>query len=300
MTKAGFSLDPGSNRPGTWVGPDGIVIDLMVPAAVGGAGRRGARLGVHGNLVASKGRGLEGVLIDNEPMTITASTIAIADESICYRRRPRCSPCRQAAQDRRSTRRHQTSRRQGRAGCVPPAPGGADSDLASRMRRLLGDSRSREVTEEALVYLMTMFGTPDGAGSRMAARAVEMLEDPDTIAAACAVLADSCWIRFAPDSHGDILKYRPHASHRYVGRYTHHLVDTADGLRIRHKRINLAGADGYLPPLSFLLVTNRNRKRQGGTQLLEGQPRGRGTNAGGMVLCTMVNLAKCGRDPGRR
>src|SRR5712691_10199197 len=31
MTKAGFSLDPGSNRPGTWVGPDGIVIDLMVP-----------------------------------------------------------------------------------------------------------------------------------------------------------------------------------------------------------------------------------------------------------------------------
>jgi 3-phenylpropionate/cinnamic acid dioxygenase small subunit len=46
---------------------------------------------------------------------------------------------------------------------------------------------------------------------------------------------------------------RPHVSHHYVGRYTHHLVDTADGLRIRHKRIDLAGADGYLPPLSFLL-----------------------------------------------
>jgi 3-phenylpropionate/cinnamic acid dioxygenase small subunit len=46
---------------------------------------------------------------------------------------------------------------------------------------------------------------------------------------------------------------RPNASHHYVGRYTHHLADTTDGLRIRHKRIDLAGADGYLPPLSFLL-----------------------------------------------
>jgi hypothetical protein len=46
---------------------------------------------------------------------------------------------------------------------------------------------------------------------------------------------------------------RPSTSHHYVGRYTHHLVDTTDGLRIRHKRIDLAGADSYLPPLSFLL-----------------------------------------------
>jgi benzoate/toluate 1,2-dioxygenase subunit beta len=50
-----------------------------------------------------------------------------------------------------------------------------------------------------------------------------------------------------------LLESRPHTSQHYVGRYTHHLIDTPDGLRIRRKRIDLAGADGYLPPLSFLL-----------------------------------------------
>jgi 3-phenylpropionate/cinnamic acid dioxygenase small subunit len=46
---------------------------------------------------------------------------------------------------------------------------------------------------------------------------------------------------------------RPQTTRLHVGRYTHHLVPAADGLRIRHKRVDLAGADGYLPPLSFLL-----------------------------------------------
>jgi hypothetical protein len=38
-----------------------------------------------------------------------------------------------------------------------------------------------------------------------------------------------------------------------LGRYTHHLVETAADFLILHKRIDIAGADGYLPPLSFLL-----------------------------------------------
>jgi hypothetical protein len=189
MTKAGFSLAPGSNRPGTWVGPNGIVIDLMVPAAVGGAGRRGARLGVHGNLVASKGRGLEGVLIDNEAMTIAA---------LDDRDRRRIDAVVAGPAALLVAKLHKIADRQGdirRADdkdaldvyCLLQAV--STAVLVSRMQRLLGDSRSHEVAEEALAYLRTMFGTPESAGSQMAARAVELLEDPDTIAASCAALA---------------------------------------------------------------------------------------------------------------
>jgi hypothetical protein len=45
LRAAGFL--PG-DHPGRWISPDSIVIDLMVPGALGGTGRRGARLGRHG------------------------------------------------------------------------------------------------------------------------------------------------------------------------------------------------------------------------------------------------------------
>ena len=39
----------------------------MVPEAVAGPGRRGVRLGPHGERTARKARGLEGALVDREP-----------------------------------------------------------------------------------------------------------------------------------------------------------------------------------------------------------------------------------------
>ena len=70
MRAAGF-VEQG-DQIGTWLsGREGIAIDLMVPAALGGAGRRAARLGEpHGNRVARKTRGLEAALIDNRVQTI--------------------------------------------------------------------------------------------------------------------------------------------------------------------------------------------------------------------------------------
>ena len=49
-----------------------VHLDLLVPAAVGGGGRRGARLGPHGNRAARKARGLEAVLVDNQMKTISS------------------------------------------------------------------------------------------------------------------------------------------------------------------------------------------------------------------------------------
>ena len=47
-------------------------VDLLVPEAVSGPGKRAARLGAHGDRVARKGRGLEAALVDNVVMTIDA------------------------------------------------------------------------------------------------------------------------------------------------------------------------------------------------------------------------------------
>jgi hypothetical protein len=186
MSRAGFSA---TREPGTWVGPDQITIDLMVPATVAGAGRRGARLGPHGNTVARRGRGLEGTLVDKELMTLSALDdadhrtiqLTVAGPAALLVAKLHKIADRQSNSRRSDDKDALDVYRLLKA--VPTA------DLDSGMRRLLTDSRSREVAEEAIVYLETMFGTSEGTGSQMAARSVELLEDPDTVAASCAALA---------------------------------------------------------------------------------------------------------------
>lgn len=64
LVEAGFDL---KTPPGTWRAPNGVLADLMVPEAqmAGKGGRRGARLGPHGNDVARKTAGLEPAILDN-------------------------------------------------------------------------------------------------------------------------------------------------------------------------------------------------------------------------------------------
>jgi len=59
-------------EPGIWMSRHGSTIDLIVPESLAGAGRRGARLGVHGSKVARRAAGIEGCLVDKEAMTIGA------------------------------------------------------------------------------------------------------------------------------------------------------------------------------------------------------------------------------------
>ena len=67
LLSAGFRA---SQNPGTWIGASDVEVDLMVPEALGGGGRRGARLPPHGNSVARKAKGLEGALVDRSDFTI--------------------------------------------------------------------------------------------------------------------------------------------------------------------------------------------------------------------------------------
>jgi hypothetical protein len=82
MEGAGFHLLPKESgiEPGIWVasarvGEQDILVpvDLIVPEGVaGGGGRRGARLGVHGNRAARRAVGLEAALVDHSAVTISA------------------------------------------------------------------------------------------------------------------------------------------------------------------------------------------------------------------------------------
>jgi hypothetical protein len=83
MRRAGFDLLPrpgGHVEPGIWIknvvveGAAFIVpVDLIIAEAVADpAGRRGARLGPHGNRAAHKALGLEAALVDRTTMAVTA------------------------------------------------------------------------------------------------------------------------------------------------------------------------------------------------------------------------------------
>jgi hypothetical protein len=82
MKSAGFRLSVrgGHAEPGIWVAdavvagaPVTIPVDLIVPDGFAPpGGRRGARLGRHGNKAARRALGLEATLVDKDPMTINA------------------------------------------------------------------------------------------------------------------------------------------------------------------------------------------------------------------------------------
>ncbi|WP_125612616.1 hypothetical protein [Specibacter cremeus] len=72
LAAAGFTLDEHGN-PGHWFSPEGIVVDLMVPAgSLSASTRRTAPLDGQARTTARRTRGLEAALHDNAPAEITA------------------------------------------------------------------------------------------------------------------------------------------------------------------------------------------------------------------------------------
>lgn len=186
LTAAGFTAETG--KIGTWTSPTGIDVDLLVPEAVGGSGRRAARIPPHREGVARKARGLEAALVDQEQVVIqaleesdtrrfevasagagallVAKLVKIADRAEV--------PTRLEDKDALDVLRLLRAT--------------TTADLAARLRRLRAEEVSQEVTEQALRLLADLFATPDASGSQMAVRATSGLEDAATIAASCAAL----------------------------------------------------------------------------------------------------------------
>lgn len=185
LLTAGFTL---AVKPGTWARDD-VQIDLMVPMALGGPGRRSARLGPHGTEVARKAKGLEAAIIDNSIITLTAldpsdtrsvdvavaglGALLVAKLHKLAEREP--TPARWSPKDGLDVLRILQA-----------------ADLVQLGVTLVALERHEvagPVTGEARAFLRGLFGARDAHGSAMAVRASRGVEDADTIAGACETLA---------------------------------------------------------------------------------------------------------------
>lgn len=194
LSEAGFSR---SVQPGTWIAarqlegrPVTVDVDLMVPEALGGGGRRGARLPEpHGNRAARKARGLEAALVDREVREIGALDerdtrrfrVAVAGPAALLVAKLHKIHERVDTTSRASDKDALDVLRLLRA--VPT------ESLAETLRWLREDQLSAAVTEQAVSYLRDLFSSPNAPGPSMAAKAASPLEPEDEIRASCAFLS---------------------------------------------------------------------------------------------------------------
>jgi hypothetical protein len=186
------------NQPGSWLCDrivKGVVrtipVDLMVPEAVAGGGRRAARLGEHGSRVGRRARGLEGALVDHQLVQLGSLEPDRDQRSVTVRL---AGPSALLV-----AKLHKVADRSQE----PEAKRVKDKDaldvlrllripiarLAEGLRRLLADSLADDVTREAIVNLERLFGSASSAGTQMVIRATERLEDPVEMARSCELLA---------------------------------------------------------------------------------------------------------------
>ena len=179
MSRAGFQL---TIPPGTFTKDGGTQVDLMVPKAVGGPGRRGARLGVHGNKAARQVHGLEGALVSHTRRKIS-SLVPDADRS-CILKVAGPAALLVAKVHKIGERLEDTAGHR-----QEPLPKDAfdiyrllrvidTAELAEEFRRLRSHEISSRVTSKALSMFQNLFGSRSGMGTRLLVRAVGPLEDP--------------------------------------------------------------------------------------------------------------------------
>lgn len=188
MVRAGFSLHP--TNVGIWIGSaHNVHVDLLVPAALGGPGRRAARLGVHGKRVALKVNGLEAAVVDRSPMFISAldaSDRRIFEVAVAGPAALLVAKLHKLGERQDQPRRHDDKD----AFDVYRILFRFDArDLVPRFHELLAHPLAGEVTRQALDHLSALFGTVESLGSSMAGRNVEGIGDPALISASAAALA---------------------------------------------------------------------------------------------------------------
>lgn len=203
MREAGFYLDgPSGNRAvGVWSsvqmieGESAIVkVDLLVPEALGGAGRRAARLGPdHEKGAALKVHGLEAALVDKTSAHIASLDevdkrsfdMALAGPAALLVAKVHKLNQRVDESEQGRVRRLKDKDALDILRLLRVADLGA---MAGRLRELEDDPLAGQVTREALDFMPGLFARPDSSGSLMAARAA-FPEPEDVIALSCAVLA---------------------------------------------------------------------------------------------------------------
>jgi hypothetical protein len=190
MIAAKFHRDLAHPQPGSWLSPDGIPVDLMVPDALTGqGGRRGARIPPHSTHATRRTPGLEATIVDNTPITITA--LDPADD-----REPTVAVAGPAAL--LIAKLHKIAERKNQPGRLIDKDAHdiyrllvatSTTAIATRLRELAADELCGAATRTALDYLRELFASPTALGPTMAGRAEELVGDPIVTGASAAALA---------------------------------------------------------------------------------------------------------------
>ena len=167
------------NRVGAWLVYREIAgvttkveVDLMVPEAVGGGGRRAARLPGHAKEIARKARGLEAALVDKtttviaalDPMDGRSFSVAVAGPAALL-----ISKLHKTA-ERLGEREQRRLDDKDALDILRLLQAIETGTLSASIARLLQADVSRETTREAVQILESYFIDPSAAGPRMAAR----------------------------------------------------------------------------------------------------------------------------------
>ena len=179
MSRAGFRL---GDQPGLYSREGLSQVDLLVPEAVGGPGRRAARLGVHGNRAAMKVRGLEGALVSHRVRKIT-SLAPGADRSCLLKVAgpaallvSKVHKIGERLDDADVRRQDQLPKD---AFDIYRLLRAIDTaELASEIGLLRSHEVSSRVTSVALSTFESLFGSRSDMGTSLLARSVVAIEDP--------------------------------------------------------------------------------------------------------------------------
>lgn len=190
MTAAGFDF---TGEPGIWerrVHRDGfdddiaVPVDLIVPSQLAPrAGRRGARLpGGHGKTAARKSDGVEGAVVDFDPLEIASLEPGDGRRVVVKVAGPAALLVAKAYKlgERLETPERLMAKDSGDVYRLFDAT--AIADMAEATVRLLGDNRSAATTRQALLYVSELFATPRSPGIDLATRALAGIIDEATIA----------------------------------------------------------------------------------------------------------------------
>lgn len=193
MRSAGFAPRD-TSRPGIWEKwveikghQEAVTVDLLVPEALAGQGRRAAAVPVHGRKVATRAAGLEAALVDHGPLIVKALDASDRRE-IEVEVAGRCAHLvakLHKLQERIDADKKERIRAKD-AGDIYRLLLVLDIETESIvLRQLLSDDLCKEVTTTAMRYLKALFAVPAGRGIILAAQALAGDISPGTVRQVC-------------------------------------------------------------------------------------------------------------------
>ncbi|MBC7542448.1 MAG: hypothetical protein H7338_06935, partial [Candidatus Sericytochromatia bacterium] len=184
LRAAGLVPNPNQDGVGSWVraGSDflEVCVDFLVPEGLADPrGRRGARLGEHGDRTARKAKGLEAFAVEWDLVTVTALDPADTRRQEVRIAGPAALLI--AKLHKLAERIDDPNRRQAKDALdiYRLLMAYETPELAKRMRRLLEDGSSATITREGLEILQRLFGDEQGPGSVLAGENVRGVGNPN-------------------------------------------------------------------------------------------------------------------------